>query len=304
MTIKIGTRNSKLAMWQAEFVRDELLAAGCQAEIVGIETKGDKVLNTSIAKIGSKGVFTEELEEMLLDGEVDIAVHSAKDLQSDLGDHFQIIAFSEREAAHDVIVSHQKINLTDKNLILGTSSTRRVALFKRFYPHIKTVDIRGNLQTRIRKMEEGACDALALAYAGVHRMGYSDLIKQELSFQEFIPAVGQGALAIEAANSLDPEKIKVVRSAINHESTEKLLLAERAYLKVLDGGCSIPAFGMAEPGVNHDVSMRGGIVSLDGKTLILKEISGKDPETIGSTLANEVLEAGGAEILRTIKEKL
>ena len=304
MTIKIGTRKSKLAMWQAEFVRDQLQNAGCTAEIFGIETKGDKVLDTSIAKIGSKGVFTEELEQMLIDGTVDIAVHSAKDLQSDLGEDFQIIAFSKREEAHDVIVSQEAVDLTDSTLVLGTSSTRRVALFKRFYPHIRTVDVRGNLQTRIRKMEEGHCDALALAFAGVHRMGYADLIKKQLPFEEFIPAVGQGALAIEAAVSLDPAKIEKVREAINHKPTEQLLLAERAYLKVLDGGCSIPAFGMAEAAQDLEISMRGGIVSLDGKTLILKKITGAHPETVGSTLAHEVLDAGGAEILKAIKEKI
>ena len=182
--IKIGTRGSKLALWQAYHVRALLEKAGIEAEIVIIDTKGDQILDVSIAKIGSKGVFTQELEDQLLDGRIDIAVHSAKDMQSNLPEGFEIIAFTEREKENDVILSHKgtiEFADTTKPLLLGTSSTRRVATLRHFYPHVKTVEVRGNLQTRIRKMEEGLCDALLLAYAGVHRMGYDEMIVQELS---------------------------------------------------------------------------------------------------------------------------
>ena len=208
MHIKIGTRGSKLALWQAYYVEKLLQAGGLSTEIVIIETKGDKILDRALSKIGSKGIFTEELEEQLRSGGIDVAVHSAKDLQSDLGEEFEILAFTERERVNDVLVSHNTALTLSQggSFVIGTSSTRRVALLKYFYPHLKTVDMRGNLQTRLRKLEEGHCDALLLAYAGVHRMGYDDRIAEFLSLEEFIPAVGQGSVAIECAVSLDPEK--------------------------------------------------------------------------------------------------
>ena len=206
MRIKIGTRKSKLALWQAHHVAGLLENAGVETELVTMETKGDKVLDVSISKIGSKGVFTEELEEKLAQGEVDIAVHSAKDMQSRLPEGFEIIAFSEREKVNDVLVSDREVQLTDSTLTIGTSSTRRVAMLRHYYRHIRVVDMRGNLQTRIQKMKDGACDALLLAYAGVHRMGYDDMIRQSISIAEFTPAVGQGCMAIESHLQLDPAK--------------------------------------------------------------------------------------------------
>ncbi len=306
MNIRIGTRGSQLALWQADHVRDMLKTAGISSDIVTIETKGDKILDVSIAKIGSKGVFTEEIEEQLANGSIDIAVHSAKDMQSKLPSGFELIAFMEREEVNDVMISHKEnISLADSDLVLGTSSTRRVATLKHFYPHVKTVAVRGNLQTRIRKMEEGACDALLLAYAGVHRMGYDDKIKSKLSLSEFIPAVGQGSVAIEIHHSLNAEKRDKVRQALNHTETENCLVAERAFLKTMDGGCSIPVFGLATL-KNDIVHMVGGIISLDGKRKILKEASASVNDTLklGSELANEVLSSGGKEILEEIKRTL
>ncbi|MCH7411292.1 hydroxymethylbilane synthase [Belliella sp. DSM 111904] len=307
-TVKIGTRGSKLALWQAHHVADLLHAKGIASEIVIIETKGDKILDVSIAKIGSKGVFTEELEDQLANGTIDIAVHSAKDMQSSLPSGFELIAFTEREKVNDIILSHKDdIVYTDASrpLLLGTSSTRRVATLKHFYPHIKTVEVRGNLQTRIAKMESGVCDALLLAYAGAHRMGYDDLIRAELTLAEFTPAVGQGSVAIEAASSLDEAlKLKIIE-ATHHEVTGYRLLAERAYLRVLEGGCSIPVFALAT--CNGDLlTMRGGIVSLDGSERIVHEVSGnvKDAEQLGAKLADEVLTSGGDKILKAIKKAL
>ncbi|MDA3969917.1 MAG: hydroxymethylbilane synthase [Desulfobulbaceae bacterium] len=177
--IRVGSRKSPLAMWQTHYVEDRLKAHGLEVEIITMETKGDKILNTSIAKIGSKGVFTEELEQQLADGSIDIAVHSAKDMPSVLPDIFEIIAFTEREQSNDVLLSDNKdLDLSDpaKDITLGTSSVRRRALLKRLYPHIKTVDIRGNLQTRVAKMKNGLCDGILLAFAGVHRMDMEDMI--------------------------------------------------------------------------------------------------------------------------------
>jgi hydroxymethylbilane synthase len=306
--VKIGTRGSKLALWQAYYVEELLQKSGLETEIILIDTKGDQVLDVSIAKIGSKGVFTQELEDQLLDGRIDIAVHSAKDMQSHLPEGFEIIAFTEREKENDVIVSHQKnISLADtsKSLVLGTSSTRRVSTLKHFYPHVKTVEVRGNLQTRIRKMEEGLCDALLLAYAGVHRMGYDEMIVSELDLDEFTPAVGQGSVAIEVAESLNPELKTKITQACNHKETSQKLRAERAYLRVLEGGCSIPVFALANL-EGEKLKLSGGIVSLDGKTRIAIEVTGTSdqPEELGKMLADRVFAAGGKEILDQIKSTL
>lgn len=306
--IRIGTRGSKLALWQAYHVADLLKANGLDSEIVIIETKGDKILDVSIAKIGSKGVFTEELEEQLATGTIDIAVHSAKDMQSKLPLGFEIIAFTKRERVNDILLSHHKdIDYKDSSrpLLLGTSSTRRVATLKHFYPHIRTVEVRGNLQTRIAKMEAGICDALLLAYAGAHRMGYDDMIRNELSLEEFIPAVGQGSVAIESSVGLDPQiKIRII-DACHHTETGYRLIAERSYLRVLEGGCSIPVFALADL-ENGQLKLKGGIVSLDGRQRIVHEVFGKpdDAEQLGEQLAKLVLTSGGNKILKDIKSAL
>jgi hydroxymethylbilane synthase len=305
MHIKIGTRGSRLALWQAYYVEELLQKGGIETEIVIIETKGDKILDRSLSKIGSKGVFTQELEDQLLNGSIDIAVHSAKDMQSHLDDSFELIAFTERERANDVLISNNtSLSLkSGKTFVVGTSSTRRVAILKHFYPHIKTVDMRGNLQTRLRKLEEGQCDALLLAYAGVHRMEYDDKIAEHLLLDEFTPAVGQGSVAIECAISLSDEKKTKLKELLNHAETEICLRTERAFLKRLQGGCSIPVFALAT--LNHDqIDISGGIVSLDGQEHIRRTQSGSIsfPEELGTALANELLEAGADKILRDIKE--
>lgn len=318
--IKIGTRGSRLALWQAYYVENLLQKGGHSTEIVIIDTKGDQILDRSLSKIGSKGVFTQELEDQLRDGRIDIAVHSAKDLQSELDDDLELIAFTERERVNDVLVSFKKgislgqaaldtqhSSLTGHHspLVVGTSSTRRVALLKHFYPHIQTVDMRGNLQTRLRKLEEGQCDAILLAFAGVHRMEYDSLICEHLSLNEFIPAVGQGSVAIECSREMDKEKMQQVRTLLNHPDTETCLLAERAFLRRLQGGCSVPVFGLATL-ENDIVSMTGGVVSLDGQTLLKHTISGPsaNPENIGIRLAELLLSEGAADILAQIKQNL
>ncbi|MFT7031687.1 MAG: hydroxymethylbilane synthase [Cyclobacteriaceae bacterium] len=304
MKIKIGTRGSKLALWQAHHVQDLLEQQGAETEIVTIQTKGDKILDVSISKIGSKGVFTQEIEDQLASGTIDIAVHSAKDMQSELPVGFELIAFGKREKVNDVLISNNKeFSLEDDNLIIGTSSTRRIAFLKKYYPNIKTVPIRGNLQTRIRKMEEGQCDALFLAFAGVNRMGYNDTIVHELDHKIFIPAVGQGSIAIEVYKSLGEEKKGFVRKHVNHELSETTILAERVYLKKMQGGCSVPIFGLAY--INNDeVILNGGIISLDGTDIIVSETKSSinSPETAGEELGNYILNNGGTEILKEIRK--
>jgi hydroxymethylbilane synthase len=308
MHIRIGTRSSRLAVWQAEHIQTLLQQGGLTSELVLIETKGDLVLDRSLAKIGSKGVFTQELEDQLRDGTIDIAVHSAKDLPSNLPSDLSIIAFTERELANDVLVSRNKtLSLGGGEAFrIGTSSTRRVAMIKHYCPHLTTVDMRGNLQTRIRKLDEGQCDALLLAYAGVHRMGYDDLIVEHLPVADFTPAVGQGSIAIEAAIPLDNDISDAIKRFINHEPTEACLRAERAFLARLEGGCSIPSFALAHWTDDQRISLTGGLVSLDGTQLLRETFVGTPEEAslLGHSLAESILERDGDKLLQEIRSRL
>jgi hydroxymethylbilane synthase len=302
--IRIGTRGSKLALWQANHVADLIKPSGYLTEIVPIETRGDKILDVSIAKIGSKGVFTEEIEEKLLDGSIDIAVHSAKDLSSTLNDELELIAFTEREIVNDVVVTLKKgFSLKNEGIKVGTSSTRRVAFLKHFYPQAEAVSVRGNLQTRIEKLRAGACDALILAYAGMHRMGYDDLVSDKIETSYFVPPVGQGSIAIECHKKLSFDKKEILERWVNHAQTEDCIRTERAFLKTLEGGCSIPSFGYAWLEGNT-VVLKAGIISLDGKTIVKVKRSApiEEGKELGKSIANEVLTSGGAEILHDIRK--
>ena len=304
--IRIGTRGSKLALWQAEYVAQRLQKGGIETELVTMDTKGDRLLDVSISKIGSKGVFTEELEDSLKDGKCDLAVHSAKDMPSHLPNGFELIAFTQREQVNDVVVSNNtQLSLDDENLVIGTSSTRRVAMLKHFYPNIRTIPVRGNLQTRIKKMEDGQCDALLLAYAGVHRMGYDHMIVQQLPLSKFTPATGQGSIAIEVHENLSSDLRNKIKEFVNDPVAEAELLAERAFLYKLEGGCSIPVFCLARKS-EADISVEGGVISLDGKNVVRHQVSGKatNASQLGKELADKVLEDNGREILQEIKKKL
>ncbi|TAH24511.1 MAG: hydroxymethylbilane synthase [Cytophagales bacterium] len=274
MNINIGTRGSLLALWQANMVAENLRKVGLTTNIITIETKGDKILDRSLASIGSKGLFTEEIEEQLINKTIDIAVHSAKDMQSTLPQGMEIIAFTEREKSNDVLVSFDKtLTLTsDKPMIIGTSSARRKAILKYHYPKIETVEIRGNLQTRIRKMQEGHCQAMILAYAGIHRMEYDDLINEILDEEIFVPPVGQGCVAIEAHSSLDKTKKEMICQALNHIETAMLVTEERKLLQNLDGGCSIPLFCKASI-VNDQFEINAGLINHSKNIKIQAKIS-------------------------------
>ncbi len=304
--IKIGSRKSELALWQAHTVAFMLKKGGFATEIITTETIGDKILNTSIRKIGSKGVFTEEIEEMLKKGDIDIAVHSAKDMPSRLPEGFSLIAFTKREKPNDVLVSMDKnfsLKKVEKPIVVGTSSVRRVAMMKHFYPHVKTVDVRGNLQTRIKKMQSGVCDALMLAFAGIKRMGFEDLIVCQMPETKFVPPVGQGSMAVEVYDAnTDKKIIEQIRRYVNHIPTETILCAERDFLDEIQGGCSIPAFALGEC-IGNRLALTAGLVSLDGTQLLKKTITG-DKEVaseIGKKIGREILNAGGRKILGAIK---
>jgi hydroxymethylbilane synthase len=305
-TIRIGTRGSKLALWQAETAAEKLQAAGLKTELVIISTKGDQILDKSLDKLGSKGVFTEELEVGLRQGEIEIAVHSAKDVQSTIPDDLELVAFMEREQVNDVILSLDPDFKLERgsNAIIGTSSTRRKALLRKYYPNVTTAESRGNLQTRLRKLEEKHFDALMLAYAGVYRMGYDNLIVHTFPENEFVPAAGQGSVAIECAIDLDPELKKAIKQALDHPETHLCLLAERGFLRTMEGGCSIPSFALATL-VEDGIRVTGGIVSLDGQTLLQETLTGPTAvaEELGVQLATSILGQGGDIILESIRKQ-
>lgn len=304
--IRIGTRGSKLALWQANHVAARLEQAGLASEIVIITTRGDVVLDRSLDKIGAKGVFTEELEESLRTGHIDIAVHSAKDVQSSIPADLELLAFMEREQVNDVIVSFdEKLDLQRPDLILGTSSTRRKAMLKRFLPHATTAEARGNLQTRLRKLEEGQYHGLVLAYAGVHRMEYDGLIRYILPETQYIPATGQGSVAIESARSLEPALKAELKQVLDHPATHVCLTAERAFLRTMEGGCSIPSFALATLTPDGNVHLHGGLISLDGQQFIEeKQSAPRDyAKALGIRLAETVLGRGGQQILDEIRRE-
>ncbi|MEN7549635.1 hydroxymethylbilane synthase [Rapidithrix thailandica] len=304
-TVKIGTRGSKLALWQAEYVEELLKAQGLTTEIVIIETKGDKILDKAISKIGSKGLFTEELEDQLRDGSIDIAVHSAKDVQSSLPDDLHLIAFTQREIVNDVLLSDSALDFDkQENIVIGTSSVRRIAMLKHHYPKAQAVNVRGNLQTRLQKMQEGHCDALLLAYAGVHRMRYDDKIVYRFPTEKFTPAVGQGTVAVEASRNMETGLAQAIKAAINDPETEYCLLAERAYLRTLEGGCSIPAFGLATYS-DGMVNFTAGIIEVDGSHEVRKTMQAtpEGAEQMGDEMAAWVLNHGGKEILAKIRQQ-
>jgi len=313
MEIRIGTRGSKLALIQAQIVSDALKRVGIGTILIPIETQGDKILDVSLHKIGSKGVFTEELEEMLRLKEIDIAVHSAKDLPSFLPEDLDLIAFGEREISSDALVSYNAdLRLDSKSFVIGTSSTRRVALLKRWFPNHSIIDMRGNLITRLEKLKNGKCDALILAYAGIHRLGLNDHVCEILSKDVFTPPVGQGSIAIQALKG-NQNLSTLVSNAFHHNKTGLEVESERAFLATMEGGCSVPVFGHAEI-TNNQLNISGGIVSLDGQKIVQKSISTTLPKLleakktkskeIGRMLAYMVLEDGGKSILQEIKLQL
>ncbi len=304
--IRIGTRASKLALWQANHVASLIAPSGYRTEIVPIDTRGDKLLEVSIARIGSKGVFTEEIEAQLLAGTIDIAVHSAKDLSSDLPDELELIGFTEREVVNDVVVSFDKqFDLKKPGVRIGTSSTRRVAFVHHFYPHAETVNVRGNIQTRIDKLRNGVCDALVLAFAGVHRMEFTGLITEKLDTSYFVPPVGQGSIAVECHKKLSFAKKEIVERWVNHQPTAECVRTERAFLKTLKGGCSIPSFGYAWLDGNT-ITMKAGIISLSGQEIVKVKRSAPIDEgkELGKSVASEILLNGGAEILSDIRNEI
>ena len=301
----IGSRGSKLALWQAEQARARLQALNPQSqiEIQIIKTTGD-VKNDPLSVIGGKGVFTKELEDALLDGRIDIAVHSLKDLPTVLPDGLTIAAICEREDARDALVLRagaEGRTLMDlpHGAVVGTSSQRRLAQLKALRRDVVVKDLRGNVDTRIRKLDEGQYDAVILASAGLVRLGLQDRISARIGASEMLPAVGQGAIAIETRSDND----FAVHSAsrLDHRETRLACLAERAFLRGLGGGCQFPIAAHAMLG-NSLLQLDGLVAKPDGSEILRDSLSGSpdDPETLGSALARDLLTRGADSILRLL----
>jgi hydroxymethylbilane synthase len=300
--LRIGTRDSLLAMWQAEWVKSQLghFYPQLQIELVPMKTKGDKILDVPLSKIGDKGLFTKELELGLLSGELDMAVHSLKDMPTLLPRGLSISTFCEREEPRDVFLSKNGIPLQElpTGAIIGTSSLRRKSQLKHYRPDFEFEDLRGNLQTRWRKLTESNMEGIVLAAAGVKRLGWEDRITQILSENMMLPAVGQGSIALEIVEHRSD--ILELLSPLNHVETEQAVRAERALMRRLEGGCQVPIGALAQ--VDHgQITLRGMVASLDGVRLIKAEAIGADPEAVGIEVANQLLELGALAILAEIR---
>jgi hydroxymethylbilane synthase len=289
-------------MWQAEWVKSKLTMfyPEDKFELVPMKTKGDKILDVPLSKIGDKGLFTKELEQGLLNDELDMAVHSLKDMPTMLPKGLTISTFCEREEPRDVFLCKNGILLEElpSGAIIGTSSLRRKAQLKHYRPDLNFMDLRGNLQTRWKKLQESEMDGIVLAAAGVKRLGWEERITQILPEEMMLSAVGQGSIAIEIVEQRSD--IQELLSRLNHFETEQAVRAERALMRKLEGGCQVPIGALAQV-VNGQIILRGMVASLDGVRLIKAEAKGTDPEAVGIEVANRLVELGATTILAEIR---
>ncbi len=297
--IRLGSRGSKLALWQADFVRSEIArTTGRTVEIVRIKTTGDMILDVPLAKVGGKGLFVKEIEEGLLDGRIDLAVHSMKDVPTDLPEALEISAITKREDPRDALLStlYRGFESLPKGARVGTSSLRRQTQLLARRPDLQIVQLRGNLDTRIRKMEEGQFDAIVLAAAGVRRLGWEKKIVQYLPREVSLPAIGQGALGIETRRGDVATRSAVV--FLNERDTAFAVRAERGFLKRLEGGCQVR---IAEHAVTEGdtIALDGLVGRPDGTKVVRGRAAGtvSDPEGLGVSLAERLLSEGAREIL-------
>jgi len=307
-TLRIGTRGSALAMRQTEEIRARVARAfpDLRVEIRVLTTKGDRIIDRPLPLVGGKGLFTHELESVMLNGEIDVAVHSLKDLPTELSEGLSIHAVCERVCPFDVLVSADGARLSELKpaAIVGTSSLRRRAQLLHLRPDISVVDLRGNLDTRIKKVEApGPPDGAILASAGLLRMGWDDRIAEVLDADVMLPSPGQGALAVEGRK--DDTQISELFTLLECRETRAAVTAERAVLHGLGGGCHVPigALGRVE---NGSVVLEAGVFSLDGKKAIRRSLSGdlEEASQIGTALAKQLLECGADEILKSCNHDL
>jgi hydroxymethylbilane synthase len=303
MILRIGTRGSKLAIAQSGWVKDQILNRypDAQVELIRIKTKGDKVLDSPLSQIGGKGLFVKEIEEALLRKKVDLAIHSIKDVPAELPEGLLVRVYPKREDSRDAFVSLKYKNLDElpKGARMGTGSLRRSAQLLALRPDLRIEAIRGNVDTRLKKLDSGDLQAIILAVAGLNRLGLGDRIGSMFSTDEVLPAVGQGALGLEVRED-DQDTYEVLRF-LNDRATEITVRAERAFLKKLEGGCQVPIAGHGR--LNGDaLHLQGMVAELDGAKIIQDEISGAQdqPEEIGVMLAKRLLSAGADKILARV----
>jgi hydroxymethylbilane synthase len=299
----IATRESALALWQAHHVRDRLIALhpGLKVELLGMTTQGDRILDVTLNKIGGKGLFVKELEQALQDGRADLAVHSLKDVPMVLPDGFALAAIGEREDPRDALVSNHYRQLSDlpPGAVVGTSSLRRESQLRARYPHLDIQPLRGNVNTRLRKLDEGQYAAIILAAAGLKRLGFAERIAAVLEPEQSLPAAGQGALGIEIrAGRKDLEPLL---APLHHADTAACVRAEREVSRQLGGSCQVPLGAYAIMRENA-LYLRGFVASPDGKTFLQAEASGKasDPEALGCHLADALRAQGANAILSAL----
>ncbi len=304
-TIKIGTRGSKLALYQANKVCDILSNSFKEHkfEIVIIKTKGDKILDVPLAKIGDKGLFTKELEVELLNKNIDFAVHSLKDLPTAFPTGTKLGAVLKRVDVRDVLISKngKKLDELGAGAIIGTSSLRRKSQILNFNPSFKIKDIRGNVDTRLQKLEEQDYDALIMAAAGIIRLGFSDKITEYISPEIVIPAVGQGAIAIETRTN--DVFIDGILQEINHKPTEIAILTEREFLRTVEGGCQVPV-GCYTESTEKEIKITAFVSDIEGTNILKKEKTATIENAIETAgkMANEILNEGGRQILQTVRD--
>ncbi len=304
-TLKIATRKSPLALWQAHYVRDRLLAAhpGLEVKLVTMTTQGDKILDTPLAKVGGKGLFVKELEQGMMAGDADIAVHSMKDVPAELPAGFELPVICEREVPFDAFVSNRYARLEDlpQGARVGTSSLRRSSQLLNRRPDLEIVSLRGNVQTRLSKLDNGDFDAIILASAGLIRLELEDRIRDRIPPETMLPAVGQGAVGIECRQG-DAETRSLI-DFLNHPDTHTVVSAERAFNHRLEGGCQVPiaAYAILDRG---QIWLRGLVASTDGRELLFAEqrAARHEAESLGTALAEELLGRGADRILKSLTE--
>ena len=301
--LRIATRKSALALWQAEFVKAQLEIhhPGIEVELVPMSTQGDKILDTPLAKIGGKGLFVKELEQAMLDGRADIAVHSMKDVPVEFPDGLELHTICEREDPRDAFVSNHfsSIDALPQGAVVGTSSLRRQCQIRALRPDLEIRDLRGNVNTRLAKLDEGQYDAIILAAAGLIRLEMPERIASFISAEQSLPANGQGAVGIECRS--DDSATKALLAALEHHETRIRVLAERAMNRRLEGGCQVPIGAFAEVS-GSQLTLRGLVGAVDGSEILRDQVTGAcdDAEKLGVELAEKLLAQGADTILQAV----
>ncbi|MDE1515608.1 MAG: hydroxymethylbilane synthase [Vibrio sp.] len=305
MPIRIATRQSPLALWQANYVKEALIAAhpGLQVELVTMVTRGDVILDTPLAKVGGKGLFVKELEIAMLEGRADLAVHSMKDVPVDFPPGLGLVTICEREDPRDALVSNHYASLDDLPIgaVVGTCSLRRQSQLKAARPDLVIKELRGNVGTRLNKLDAGEYDAIILAAAGLKRLKLASRIRSFIEPEQSLPAVGQGAVGIECR--LDDQRVRALLAPLNHRDSADRVLAERAMNLTLQGGCQVPigSYALLD---GDQIWLRALVGEPDGSQIVRGEIRGprSDAEQLGITLAEQLLSQGAKEILQRLYE--